>query len=397
MPLYVLRFRFSALALLVLCTAGLPRARAADKNATPDTLVLKDGNTLHGKLVSEAGGTVTFSTPALGDVNVPWANIQELHATEDFAVLPAHMKSLRKKTAARLPVGPLDATSESVTVHRKGQEAVPQPIPSRDAAFIVSQDTLNRQLYHTPGFFQGWNGAVTAGSTLVTATQNQYTFSGSVGLTRAVPTVSWLDTRNRTSADFTGSFGKITQPAYSSPTGPVAATLTKTSILHFGAERDEYFSPRMFGLAQTSFDHNFSQDLSLQQIYGGGVGWTAVKTAKQQADFKATVQYEKQNFISGSSSANQNLIGSTLSADYMRKQKIFTLTQEIAYIPAFNNLHAYSAEETDTVALPAWKNFAFSLGTIDSYLNDPPITYPTTKLNSFQFTMGLTYAIKSRY
>jgi hypothetical protein len=34
---------------------------------------------------------------------------------------------------------------------------------------------------------------------------------------------------------------------------------------------------------------------------------------------------------------------------------------------------------------------------MDSYLNDPPAAVPPTKRNSFQFTTGLTYAIKSKY
>ena len=34
---------------------------------------------------------------------------------------------------------------------------------------------------------------------------------------------------------------------------------------------------------------------------------------------------------------------------------------------------------------------------MDSYLNDTPVSEPPTKPNSFQFTMGLTYAIKSKY
>ena len=141
---------------------------------------------------------------------------------------------------------------------------------------------------------------MTAGATLVTATQNQYTFSGAIGLVRVVPTVSWLDPRDRTSIDFSGSFGKITQPAYTNPGPPptaVAAVTTKTAIYHADAERDEYFSPRFFALGQTAFDHNFGQDLDLQQIYGGGMGWTAIKTPRQELDVKATMQYEKQQFI----------------------------------------------------------------------------------------------------
>ena len=51
----------------------------------------------------------------------------------------------------------------------------------------------------------------------------------------------------------------------------------------------------------------------------------------------------------------------------------------------------------NTLAFPAYKNLSFSLGTLDSYLNDTPSSEPPTKHNSFQFTMGITYAIKSKY
>jgi hypothetical protein len=136
--------------------------------------------------------------------------------------------------------------------------------------------------------------------------------------------------------------------------------------------------------------------LSLQQVYGGGLGWTAIKTSKQEADLKATMQYEKQSFISGTPSS-QNLIGSTFAASYLLHLKIATFTQGLSFVPAYNNERAYSAEETDTVAFPGYRNFGFSVGTRDSYLNDPPATEPPTERNSFQFTMGLTYAFKSKY
>ena len=150
------------------------------------------------------------------------------------------------------------------------------------------------------------------------------------------------------------------------------ATTTKTAIYHIDGERDEYFSAKFFALAETSFDHNFAQNLQLQQIYGGGVGWTIFNTPKNEADLKGTIQYEKQDFISGPPGSNLNLVGSTFSADYTRHAKLFNYTQNIAYIPAYNVSRAYSAGETDMVAFPTYKNFAFSLGTMDTYLNDPP-------------------------
>jgi Protein of unknown function, DUF481 len=392
--------RKSALPLLAIIALALPCA-AEDKKPpepapAPDVLVLANGDTLHGKFVKEVSGTVTFHSDPLGDLNVPWAKIQSLHVSENVAVLSATMKARGKNAVQKLPVGVLDATNETVTLHPTNQETT-ATIPVKDAQYIVDQTTLEQQVGHEPNFFTGWNGTATAGATIVSATQDQYTVSGALGLVRVVPTVSWLNTRDRTSADFNGSFGKITQPAYTSGGVYTPATSTKSSIIHFDAERDEYFAPRFFALAQTAFDHNYSQDLNLQEIYGGGIGWTVVKTPKQEADLKGTLQYEEQNFIAGTGQTNQDLVGSTFAATYLLKLKRLTYTQTLSYIPAWNTPKAYSASETDTLAFPAYRNFSFSLGTLDSYLNDPPSTEPPTKRNSFQFTMGLTYAIKSKY
>lgn len=386
------------LALLAVCTCSAQTKPASD----PDVLVLSNGDTLHGKFISSIQGKLTFHSDPLGDVSIGWDKVKELHTAGKFAVVDKNLKLQGRKSAGPIPEGKVDVENGAVALNPdQGQPRAPLPV--KDALFIMDTATLDRELYHQPGLLSGWNGAATAGATLVTATENQYTVSGAIGLVRAIPTAAWLNPRNRTSIDFNGSFGKITQPGYTVPAVPpattptfVAAVTTKSAIYHADAERDEYFSPRFFALAQTAFDHNYSQDLDLQQIYGGGIGWTFLKTPRQEADLKATVQYEKQVFISSASTGNQDLIGSTFGASYLLKTKLVTYTQGLAFIPAYNQPRAYSATETNTFAFPAYKNLAFSLGTNDSYLNDPPISLPPTKRNSFQFTMGLTYAIKSK-
>jgi hypothetical protein len=392
-------------ALLGASLHGAAQAKPAP-NPAPDVLVLSNGDILHGKFVSEVGGKVTFHTESLGDVALTWDKIKELHTAEPFTVMNKNVKLRGKNTAANLPSGTLEMTNQGVIVH-PAAGAPPAPVPVKDAAYVIDQPTLEKQVYHEPNFFAGWNGSATAGATLVSSTQNQYTVSGALGLVRVVPTVAWLNSRDRTSFNFNGSFGRITQPAYTipatttTPATPVAAENIKSAITHFDAERDQYFSPRVYALGQAAFDHNFGQDLQLQQIYGGGVGWTVIKSAKDELDLKGTVQYEKQEFITtagATPSPNQNLVGSTFAASYVLHAKLFTYTQNLGYIPAYNTPSAYSATETDTFAFPAYKNLSFSLGTLDTYLNDPPLgAEPPTKHNSFQFTMGLTYAIKSKY
>jgi len=393
------------LILLLGCTCGGISSAVAQSNTPPDVLVLSNGDVLHGQFVGEVEGKVTFHTDALGNVTLGWDKIKELRSHEKFAVLDKNVKLRGKRHMGQIPIGTFDVLNQVITVHRENAPQIAS-VPVKNAQYIMSQAVLDKEVYHEPNWLSGWNGSATAGATLVNATQKQYTFSGGFGLVRVVPTVSWLNPRNRTSMDFTGSFGKIIQPGYTIPATPttpatyVPETVTKSAIYHADAERDEYFSPRLFVLAQTAFDHNFGQDLDLQQIYGGGFGWTVFKTSRQEMDLKGTIQYEKQQFISEAtavSTIQPNLIGSTFSANYLLHLKLLTYSQSVAYIPAYNEMRAYSTNETNTITFPAYKNLGFSIGTMDSYLNDPPASEPPTKRNSFQFTMGLTYAIKSHY
>lgn len=381
--------------LIVLSLAACLPALAQNKPAPkPDVLVLSNGDTLHGKFVSEIAGKVTFHSESLGDITLGWDKIKELHTTQKFAVLTGHGKAEGKEAARQFPTGTLNMADQTLTLQPENAPAL-AAIPVKNAQYIMDAAELDKQVNHQPGFFSGWSGAATAGATLVTATQNQYSFSGGVGLVRQVPTVSWLNPRNRTSVGFTASFGKITQPAYTAGVTTVPAVVTKSAIYHADAERDQYFSPRFFALGQAVFDHNFAQNLDLQQIYGGGFGWTVLKTPTQDADLKGTVQYEKQQFISAGADDNLNLIGSTFAATYGLHLKLFNYTQGVSFTPAYNNMRAYSTAETNSLTFPAYKRLSFSLGTMDSYLNDVPAALPPTRRNSFQFIMGLSYQIKS--
>lgn len=381
---------FLRVAAIVLLSAGTLAAQA-----TPDVLVLANGDTLHGKFVKSIGGTVTFHNDILGDLNVPWSKIKELHSSQKFAIIPKDVQLQGKNKASSVPTGSVDVENNAITV--TGANA-PAPIPTANAAFIVDQPTVDKLLHHNPGFFQAWNGAATLGGTIVNSSTRQYTYTAGVGLVRTVPSVSWLNPRNRTSFNFVASYGEITEPAYTdnttTPPTTVPVNTIKSGIIHFDGEHDEYVSPRLYLLGQFALDHNYSLDLHLQQIYGGGLGVTAVKTPKQELDFKATLQYERQDFSHGT---DYNLIGSTFAGAYQLHTKFFNYTQGVNYIPAWNDTSAWSFNEVNQVTFPAYKNLSFSIGTLDTYLNNPPVTLPPTVNNSFQFTFGLTYAIKSKY
>ena len=377
-----------------------PSAAAASKKPpepAPDTLVFTNGDRLSGKFERAVGDEILFHSDILGDVTVKWDKVKELHTGTRLVVLEKSAFSRHGHLPVGIPQGTLSVTDQLITVQPENGASI-APIPVKSAEYIVDETTMKKQIAGHPGALAGWNGSATAGATVVQATEEQYTFSGAVNLTRVAPTVNWLDTHNRTLVDFSGSFGKIIQPAYTSGGVFTPASASKSSIYHADAERDEYFSPRFYVLAQTVFDHNYSQALDLQQIYGAGIGWTAIKRPSQELDLKSTLQYEGQSFIDATPGEDQNLIGSTFDATWAAKlpHKII-FKQQVSWIPAYNNPYAYSAGETNSLTMPFFKNLAFSLGSIDSYLNDPPAAVPPTKQNSLQFTTGFTYAIKSKY
>jgi len=391
---------------VVACAADIAAAGAAGDGSggaahktqpALDSVTFTNGDHLTGTLVRVVGNEVVFHSEVVGDITVKWDKIRELHTGSRLIVISKGVLLHPGHLPAGIPEGTLSVADQLITVHPETGATI-APIPVKNAVYIVDETTLRKQIAGHPGILAGWNGNITAGATVVQATQEQYTFAGSVSLTRTAPTVSWLETHNRTSLDFSGSFGKIIQPAYSSDGVMTPASSSKSSIYHADAERDNYFSPRVYVLGQVAFDHNFSQALDLQQIYGAGLGWTAIKSPTQELDLKSTLQYEGQTFIDAPAGQNQNLIGSTLNGTWAAKLPLkVQFKQQVSWIPAYNNPYAYSASETDSLTMPFFRRLAFSVGSDDSYLNDPPAAVPPTKRNSFEFTTGLTYTLRSKY
>jgi hypothetical protein len=174
---------------------------------------------------------------------------------------------------------------------------------------------------------------------------------------------------------------------------------TKTNIVHFDAEQDWYVSPRFYFLVDAAFDHNYSQGLNLQQLYGGGLGYTVLKNPQEELDVKFDIHFERQQYFVTPNivpppplTPSKNLIGADFGDTYMRKLPHGLVFNQTAVItPAFNNTNAYSAVATAGLLFPVYKRLGFTVGTLDDFLNDPAAG---SKKNSFQFTAGVTYTLK---
>lgn len=362
---------------------ALSQAAGAEPKPAPtaDVLVLANGDQLTGKLLREADGTVTFHSDMAGDLSFTWDKIKSIRTTQKFAVIEQGQHISRKTPDSNVAQGTIAIQDDTIQV--AGKE-----IPEKNAQYVVDQDSYSKQVRGNHGWGYGWAGSLTAGAADVQATQNSRTFTGAGTFVRTIPGVSWMDPQNRTTADFTAAYGSLSQPG---------AATTKTNILHADAEHDWFLSPRLYALADTSFDHNYSQGLNLQQIYGGGLGFVLIKTPRQELDLKGDIHYERQNFgftpgiVPPTATPSKNLIGADIGDTYMAKLAHgLVFNQGLVVTPAFNIPKAYSALATAGLIFPVYKRLGFSLSALDDFLNDPAFG---SKKNSFQFSAGLTYTL----
>jgi hypothetical protein len=369
----------SFLAAWLTAVTGLYGQAKSDAKPEPDVLIFTDGEKLIGHLLRSTGDKVTFKSDMAGEITVEWKTIQELHSAQKYAVIQKGVPLRKNEAEAKVPRGTIAMAEQKIEVH-PGGEHPQQTVAVGDAAYVVDEAAFEKAL-HRPGIFEEWTGAIAGGASLVEATQKSNTFTASIGLIRAVPSENWLDPRNRTIVDFSMSYGKLTQPN---------TPAVKTSIYHANAERDEYFTGRVYGFGQLGYDHNFSQGLDLQQAYGGGVGWTVIKSERQTLDVKASMSYIKQQFEDPTK--NQNLIGSTFAEGYHRTLAHgILLSEQIAATPAWNNTKAYSASGGAGLTMPVFKRLSVAISAMDTFLNNPPAGF---KKNSLQFTTGVTYSLK---
>ena len=377
--------RLAAALVTSACLLAHTRGNAqAIPKARPDVIVFTNGDQLSGTLVRAVGKSITFRSDMAGEITVSLDRVKELHSSGSFAVLRKDIAPTR----ANVVPGTLVYVNGALTV--LAPAGSPETIPEAQISYIIDQPTYDMELERKPGARYGWSGAINGGATIVRSTSNGSTYTAGITLHRSIPSVPYLPARNRTVFNLQETYGKLTSPVIpqTNPASPPSVVLT--SIFHTDAERDEYFSPRFYALIQTSFDHNYSQGLNLQQVYGGGIGWTAIKNERQELDIKATAQYDKQQFETAAN--NHNLIGSTISQTYLRNlPRKLTFNEGIDILPAWNEFSAYSANAHVSLNIPVLKRLSLVVSSTDNFLNDPAAGF---RKNSFQFVTAASYSLR---
>jgi len=308
---------------------------------------------------------VASATPSLqerraGEITVSLDNVKSLRASGSFAVLGKNAPISRKAVTP----GTVQYSDKKLTVTTP-QGAV-ETLPEDHIAYIIDQPTYHRELEKKPGLLYDGTAPSTAAPPSCLHRQRRHVHrrsrSGARHSRRALPARAQpLQLRPA------GDLRQAHLAGHPADHTALAALVALTSIFHSHAERDQYFSPQFFALAQTSFDHNYAQASTATGIRRR-IGWTTLKNGRQQMDVKADLHYEKQDFQTASS--NQELIGSTLSEHTTETCRASWSSPNRQRSARLEQLQPYSANALLGLVMPVFKRSASA--------SPPPTTSSTT-------------------
>jgi hypothetical protein len=341
----------------------------------PDVLVLVDGEKLIGHLEKADATNVVFKSDLAGEVKIDWSKIKDLQTSDKFAIAQKGQTFSKHDDPAKVPQGTLEVADQKVTI--TPASGTPLVVAVANTENVIPQASFMNAFKH-PAFKDYWHGAASAGFALVQSTQKSKTFTSALNLVRTVPDEAWFSPRYRTTLDFESAYG----------TSSSKGVNIETNVIHAGLEQDQYLNNRLFAFGDVSFDHNYSQGLSLQYTLGGGLGYVAYKDAHQELDLKGQIAYISQQF---DGKPTTHLIGALLGETYTRSlSRGMTFNEALSIIPAFNEPKAWTANFLANLDVPVQKKIDFTIGLLDNYLNDPP---PSFQKNSFQIITAITYKI----
>jgi putative salt-induced outer membrane protein YdiY len=331
---------------------------ALSSNVLADQVVLKNGDRLTGQVVKFDGKNLTIKSEFAGEVNIPWSAVQQITSDQ-----PLQVQSSTGQTA----VGPVTTRDGNVEIITKTRGTV--AIPKEGIALIrneAEQSAYEKSLH--PGFRENWDGGATVG------------FALTRGNSQTKNLALAFDANRKTLHD---KLSLYTNWVYATNDAPGAVPSTSANAQQGGIRYNHDITPRLFGFVGADFQADSLQTLDLRSVFGGGLGFHAIKRDSTTLDLLAGVNYTREKYTA----FTRNFAAATLGDEFMHKLYGSTvLIQSFYFYPDFNNTGEYRTTfNFGTVTkLSKWLGWQNAFG--DIYVSDPPLG---KKKNDIIFTTGL--------
>ena len=339
-----------------------------------DQITLKNGDHLTGTIVKSDGKTLVLKTDFAGDVTLKFDAIAKIKTEEELHIITSDKKSI---------VGPVSESDGKLEVSTKSG---PVEVPAGNVTLIRGKDeeaAYEKSLH--PGLLHGWNGGANVGFSL--ARGNSETENLALAINAVHPT------ENDKTTIYLSSIYTSNQ---------LATPSSVADLVQGGVRYDHNLSPRSFVFVGADFMSNELQNLDLRGVFGGGLGYHAIKSESTTFDLFAGLNYTHETYSNGpvvapptipptytSYGKTDRFIALTLGEELMHKIGKGTVITETFYVfPDMSDTGQYRTTFTfgTVTKLGKWLGWQNQLG--DIYVSNPPVG---DKKNDLILTTGLNF------
>jgi putative salt-induced outer membrane protein YdiY len=319
-----------------------------------DQVSLKNGDRFSGTIVQSDGKTMVFHTEYAGDLTLKWDAVKGIESSEAL-----HVELQNGKTA----IGPVTTSDDTLKVATSSGEVV-APVSNVKA---LSQQAAYQKLEH-PSLLEGWKGGINAGFSLTGG--NSQTTNLAIG---------FLADRQSLKSKLAAYANTI----YATNNIPGAFPTTTANTEAGGLRYDRDFAPRLFGFGGADFFADALQGLNLRSVFGGGIGFHAIKNDNTTLDFLGGLNYTRESYTT----LHRNLVALTLGEELMHKLgKSTVLNERLYFFPDLNSAGNYRGTFDFASVTKISKWFGWQNSFEDVYVSNPPAG---KKQNDIILTTGL--------
>jgi putative salt-induced outer membrane protein len=327
-----------------------------------DQIVLKNGDRLTGTIEKSDDKTLNIKTEFAGEVTVQWDAVQEITSTQKL-----HVNLNDGKTVA----GTVTTSDGNLTIATADAGPVTQPKGSVTKIFGEAEQAAYEKSLH-PGLLEGWQGGANVG----------------FGLTRGnsqTKNLALAFTANR--KGWNDKLSLYTNSIYAANDAPGATPATTANAVQGGIRYDHDLTPPLFAYVGADFQTDALQTLDLRSVFGGGLGWHAIKNDRTTLDLLGGADYTREKY---SALPSRSFAAISAGEELSHKLGMNTLlTEKLYFFPNLNDTGEYRATfNFGTVTkISKWLGWQNAFG--DIYVTNPPAG---AKQNDILLTTGLNFS-----
>jgi putative salt-induced outer membrane protein YdiY len=323
-----------------------------------DTITLKNGDRISGKVLKTDGNAVVVKTDYAGEVKIGLAAVVSLTTDAPLNVV------LKSGEQSR---GKVSVAADTLQVEGGPKAKVADLSAIRDDDNQKAWQREDERQHH-PKLLDFWAGSIAFGLAEASGNSNATTFNTSAGVARAAG-------KNKITLYFSQVY------ATQSTTEPYGETANRVGG-GFRVDRD--VSRKMFVFGTNDYDYDKFLGLDLRAVFGGGLGYHAWKSSRGYLDLGGGAVYDHEKYSTGETRNSAEVLATEEFGIKLLSR--LNVVERLQLYPNMTDTGQFRLNFDTTASLPIYKFLEWNFGVNDRYQTDP---LPGRKGNDILFTTGV--------